>query len=225
MKGQGKGVLEIYTDADTGYRCMIWMNPVYATLYGYIEVSVYHPHIAPYFKDNTIMDICDSPIDDYDVHGGVTFARRVVSPDSDYPLSSDGCLWVGFDCVHSGDDHWCNLKRKWWSELIDTSHLPFPLTYKDLPFVRGEINKLAKQLRSAESKHLPPTIPMTRNQRLAQNLETQMQRFDNHQPDADMWDGAITLIGKMATQIDKLNRRVEKLEHKLRTQSVHDNTG
>jgi hypothetical protein len=78
-------------------------------------------------------------------HGGLTY-KKAESPDSLtttmlMALSVSGyempVFWIGFDCGHRGD----LVPEHGWSEGI----------YRDLEFVRGEIQRMADQVRALEA--------------------------------------------------------------------------
>jgi hypothetical protein len=65
---------------------------------------------------------------DLDVHGGLTFA----GPHADRP----GLWWLGFDCAHAGD-HAPGMLLDYAGEVE---------VYRDLPYVRAELARLAEQI-------------------------------------------------------------------------------
>lgn len=148
-----KGVLEVYHDRFSGYRCMIKINPKKAVLCGYVEVPGTHPDIATVANEGFI----DSPFvdyDTYDVYGGITFCKGLYEKNSGgYPRNAEGHFWVGFDCGHAGDDQWDYTDKKWMSEEMPDDP-GYEISYKDLSFVRYEIKKLARILHRRMEAHI-----------------------------------------------------------------------
>jgi hypothetical protein len=70
-----------------------------------------------------------------DVHGGLTYSGAGIAE-----YGEDSALWYfGFDCAHSGD----------LSPAMDGLYPQFRIcgeTYRDIGYVRGEVESLAKQL-------------------------------------------------------------------------------
>ena len=80
----------------------------------------------------------------FDVHGGLTYSGG----SSDYPASSDGLWWFGFDCGHAGDapsdEYSAEQRRRYPDE-------PFMWTrgdgiHRTLDYCVGECESLAQQL-------------------------------------------------------------------------------
>lgn len=78
----------------------------------------------------------------FDVHGGITFSQL-----GDGGTFKEGFWWVGFDCAHLGD-------ISPGSMLF--SHSPSD-TYKNIAFVKGQVEKLANQV--IESMIIKSKIP------------------------------------------------------------------
>lgn len=76
-----------------------------------------------------------------DVHGGITFARPA------YWTEPRG-WWLGFDCSHSGDASPYDQYRSTF--LRDKG------TYRDLDYVKAEIESLARQIANFNLKELTP---------------------------------------------------------------------
>jgi hypothetical protein len=104
-----------------GYPCVIMRGPLGA-LNGYVAVPSGHPDFG---KDYDDVDI--------NVHGGLTYAE-----DSAPMAAADAGWWFGFDCAHAGDIvPGMNMYR--------TQRGDFGETYKDLAYVRAEIESLVAQ--------------------------------------------------------------------------------
>jgi hypothetical protein len=115
-----------------GYPCMVWRHDRYGQLNGYVAVPAGHPaHGLDYGAD---------ALDELEVHGGLTFAGGGIKG-----------WWVfGFDCGHGGRDVQPGMEAMLTGLGIRT---PFLLgvsslrpSYKPLPFVRDEVESLARQL-------------------------------------------------------------------------------
>lgn len=106
-----------------GLRCSAIRHPSLGHWCGYVAVPAGHPlHGKDY-------DAAHRECDTIDVHGGLTYARDHV------PFApSDGAWWFGFDCAHVGD-------------IVPAIKLRFDDdVYRDLAFVEGECESLAKHL-------------------------------------------------------------------------------
>ena len=128
----------LWTDPETGYLCEINRMVAYyesAAQRGYLCGYVYMPKNHPYNKlDLKNCWFLDDGI--LEVHGGVTFQGS---------KQEDGPEMIGFDCGHCFD---ISYLTKADIEVIykhdDNA------TYKDIPFVMAECEKLAKQLKDLE---------------------------------------------------------------------------
>ena len=118
--------VEVTIDADNldwdyrGYSCRIRKVAEMGHLCGYVQVPKGHPLYE--------MGYGDEPIDNLDVHGGITYSRM-----------EDDRWWIGFDCAHAGD--------------IVPAHPMLAIegaTYKDQEYVRAEISRLVQQLKELE---------------------------------------------------------------------------
>jgi hypothetical protein len=82
-----------------------------------------------------------NPIVHLSVHGGITYAERCAGHICHVPAPGepDNVWWLGFDCAHSGDrvprmDH-----ARGWEQ------------YRDVRYVRSEVESLASQLKALEA--------------------------------------------------------------------------
>jgi hypothetical protein len=129
-----------------GYPCQIWRNPRQGYLCGYVGVPLDHPWAS-----------LDFDINEPQVHGGVTYfepadatvALRAGAEDPFHCVDAEAVLrstkparwWIGFDCGHAGD-------------LIPAVSALFrhPVVYRDVAFVRREVESLAHQAHLAEAR-------------------------------------------------------------------------
>lgn len=101
----------------------------HGALCGYAAVESDHPW---YGKDWEVPDV--------DVHGGLTYADRC-REDSPIchipePGETDDVWWFGFDCAHAFD-------------LSPAHRFDIEEVYRDINYVRAEVESLAKQLVAA----------------------------------------------------------------------------
>lgn len=111
----------------SGYPAEIKRTPALGTLCGYVAVAPGHPAYGLHYYD-ALLDI--------DVHGGLT-----------YSMFEEDALWhLGFDCAHHSD------YMPLFNIFPINSPYPCPYgnTYRDMAFVRGEVERLASQLRAME---------------------------------------------------------------------------
>lgn len=85
---------------------------------------------------------------DASVHGGLTYAGACAGRICHVPEpgESDDVFWLGFDCAHGGDVMPAIVK------LVSSGFHedgPFPVRYRDLAYVRREVESLAEQARAA----------------------------------------------------------------------------
>lgn len=86
---------------------------------------------------------------DVDVHGGLTYANKCSGDICHVPAPGEPAdvWWLGFDCSHSNDlspsmsAHW----RKHHPELSTDAYD----VYRDLAYVKAEVEKLAEQAEAA----------------------------------------------------------------------------
>lgn len=111
---------------------------------GYVAVAPGHPLHAKGYED----------AEDISVHGGLTFSGGCTGPICHVPAPGepDEVHWFGFDCSHHGDwspTHsyalWLSVGKPDWATLPD-GNIWGHGTYRDLAFVRGQVERLAEQL-------------------------------------------------------------------------------
>ena len=131
-----------WMDEATGLDCMALRNRLGAWC-GYVGLGPEHPlHGLDYDEVSGV-----------GVHGGLTFADRC-DETGVVPMSQRIChvpepgrpgdvWWLGFDCAHAWDV--APGLRAWTERLVD--HPPWPdWSYRDLAYVRSEVESLARQL-------------------------------------------------------------------------------
>jgi len=154
-----------WVDWATGLDCLIVRsNPHIGSLCGYVGLPPNHPLHGSDYKD----------MDFVDVYGGLTFADSCLEgfPEGEgvchvpEPGRPKDVWWLGFDCGHFMDlspafeirDREMRQKHG-WPDTIEM--LPSELggyatglekTYKPVPYVRAEVEHLAKQV---ATKQLP----------------------------------------------------------------------
>lgn len=135
-----------WQDEATGLPCLIVRGPSGA-LCGYVGVPVGHPwHGADYDSCGRYSPKPEGYEPDWypDVHGGLTYASGCNHPDDQARgichVPGDGepddTWWLGFDCAHAGDH--CPKYSAYSTRWPDDA-------YRDIDYVRGECQKLAKQ--------------------------------------------------------------------------------
>lgn len=111
-----------------GYRC------------GYVSIP----------KDSVLYnkDYLDEPLCDFEVHGGLTYARECWY----FPIESNS-YWIGFDCIHAGDG--IDLERAYEYGLISLEQKQINMKYANLfkfeqvrnsDYVQNECKKLIDQI-------------------------------------------------------------------------------
>ncbi len=92
---------------------------------GYVGVVPGHPAYDKHYNDVEV-----------EVHGGLTYGNRCQGHICHVPLpgETDAVYWLGFDTAHSGDAV-PSYDRHWEGD-----------SYKDIAYVRREVNQLAEQL-------------------------------------------------------------------------------
>jgi hypothetical protein len=120
-----------WTDHATGYRCMITRVDFTGALCGYVRVPKGHPFYRRKYSGRIERLV--------QVHGGVTFSGRPTR-------WTGGKLrghWFGFDCAHAWD----------FMPYMGLPYMGFlpgvarDSTYRDLSFVRPQVEAMAKQLK------------------------------------------------------------------------------
>jgi hypothetical protein len=128
-----------WTDKTTGLPCMIVRGPL-GGLCGYVGVNPDHQYHG---KDYGDVDV--------DVHGGLTFANKCHEGGTICHTPKEGeeknVWWFGFDCGHSDD------KIPGFVKLSETvgirSFAGFNgETYKNLAYVKRQVERLASQLKA-----------------------------------------------------------------------------
>lgn len=123
-----------------GFPCLIIRHMMLGHLCGYVGVPKGHPWYG--------VDYMDLSYDhDIDVHGGLTFGSygdsEEVSENHYYKPShykGNHLYWIGFDCNHYGD----LAPYMYELELLIGN-------YRDIDYVRREVQKLALQAKEALS--------------------------------------------------------------------------
>lgn len=119
-----------WTDTDTGLKCLIRRVHGLGHLCGYVRIMRDHPL---YRKDVQRLNL--------DVHGGVTFGRRMA-----HDRFMKRGFWVGFDCAHLNDLIPTYQTPK-MQKILGVSNMFSGSTYKDMQFVYLETTNLAQQLK------------------------------------------------------------------------------
>lgn len=139
-----------WVDENTDLDCMIHRNRGGA-LCGYVGVSEGHPWFGKDYDNVRVPNQDDDEFGDWvDVHGGLTYADFCAPETNDeghglchVPQEGrpDRIWWLGFDCAHAGDI----------SPAYDFKFgRPFAGdSYRDMAYVVTEVQRLAKQARTA----------------------------------------------------------------------------
>jgi hypothetical protein len=135
-----------WVDEATGLDCLIVRNH-FGALCGYVGVPPSHPD---YGRDCDDVDVW--------VHGGLTYAASC-QEDADEATSichvvepgrPDNIWWFGFDCGHAFDvmpGMDAAYKRFGVPSIRETLAIPgMKDSYRDVPYVRAECARLARQL-------------------------------------------------------------------------------
>ena len=121
-----------WADNRTGYSCRVWRSPNFGSLCGYVDVPKGHPAYGKHY-DNV-------PVE---VHGGLTFAEGV----------DNTAAWrFGFDCGHYMDLCPGALAEMEKAGLDTAASILREGTYRDLKYVRTEVEHMAQQLKAMEEK-------------------------------------------------------------------------
>lgn len=132
----------IYTEQETGYLCIIARCDL-GHLCGYIAVPEGHPYFGKSFFE----------MRDIKVHGNVTLCAEINSSHPNAALFQG--LWIiGFDCGHAwdispaGDAVMGELNF-----MFDiAAPMGIPKQYRNISYVKSEIEFLAKQLKALETQ-------------------------------------------------------------------------
>lgn len=106
-----------------GVNCLI-LRDKYLWLGGYVGLEPGHPHYGKHFRDVEVNG----------VHQGLNFSGR-----GDGLRRQEGLWWLGFYCDRPGDGVPGRLDVLRGGEA-----------YRDIDYVRGEVEKLAEQMRDAK---------------------------------------------------------------------------
>lgn len=132
---------------ETGLPGMIVRNSMGA-LCGYVGVTKDHPWYGRAYNDG---DYPDSPEGRLSAHGGITYSDKCQGHICHVPEPGepDDVWWFGFDCNHCDDYAPVNAKYRKMAGSGRTPELyrqrPSEV-YRDLAYVRGEVEDLARQL-------------------------------------------------------------------------------
>lgn len=115
-----------------GFPCIIHRVPSHGALCGYAGLKPGHKYHG---KDYDSIEV--------EVHGGLTYSDKCQGEICHKAKSGEpeDIWWIGFDCMHSGDylPGFAKYRKlmTWGDE---------PLVYRDIPFVRKQIEQLVDQL-------------------------------------------------------------------------------
>jgi hypothetical protein len=115
-----------------GFTCLI-LRTQRGNLCGYVGVPPTHPRHGKTYDETW-----------YDVHGGLTYSEACSPPICHVPAPGepDDLWWFGFDCAHCDD--FIPAFGKWAPGLADVSG------YRDIAYVREQVELLARQLADTE---------------------------------------------------------------------------
>lgn len=87
-----------------------------------------------------------NPVFDLEVHGGITYGNACAGHICHVPEPGepDDVWWLGFDCAHSGD--YSPRDATYRSKYGETFARSDWETYRDITYVRGQVEGLAAQL-------------------------------------------------------------------------------
>ncbi len=126
-----------------GFPALIVRQMKSGHLCGYVGVPPGHPWHGKGWSDGL----------DIDVHGGITYARKCEGDVCHIPKPGEpeDIWWLGFDCAHANDFR--PADEAYMASLGIDAHA-FGLgeyeTYKDIAYVRSEIESLALQAKGAK---------------------------------------------------------------------------
>jgi hypothetical protein len=128
------------------FPCLIHRGSATGALCGYVAVPAGHPWHG---QDFGAFDV--------DVHGGLTYAQRCQDGGPichvPKPGEADDVWWVGFDCNHLYDIAPGYLRA---NEAAGVG-TEFFARYRDIRYVRHEVEELALQAQQAADAHRPPS--------------------------------------------------------------------
>lgn len=119
-----------WVDDATGLQCLI-LRMSGGALCGYVGVKSHHPLFGKNYDDEEVYDLW--------CHGGLAFSESFAALWSKF----EGYWFFGFDCAHSGDfspGHAAVLRQ------IRAGGRHPGDSYRDLAFVKREVEGLARQL-------------------------------------------------------------------------------
>jgi hypothetical protein len=141
-----------------GLDCLIVRGPSGA-LCGYVGVPKSHPFYGKGYDE--VQNSYDSegnerqPLANIDVHGGLTFSDPCREAEDGYGIchpkegaANEDVHWFGFDCAHSVD--LCPAHERFYT----SSRFE---TYRDLKYVKAEVESLADQLLKYGESNEPRT--------------------------------------------------------------------
>lgn len=141
-----------YQEEETGYPCIIRRHASLGFLCGYVGVNKAHPLFGKFYDDAN--GYIDGP------HGGLTFSDKCQKSDSNHEIchivekEEDGNIWwFGFDCGHS-----CDFAPGMASDLIRIGAYRSHINeiYRNIEYVKSEIQSLAQQLKQLEKSNEKP---------------------------------------------------------------------
>lgn len=124
-----------------GRPCLMVRHPRSGHWCGYAAVDPGHPLHGQDYNDVPYEDADGNSIHP---HGGLTYASECSGHICHVPKPGqpDAVFWFGFDCAHSGDVSPGHLK---WEHENGFDHRAYE-TYKEVPYVKAETERLAEQL-------------------------------------------------------------------------------
>jgi hypothetical protein len=133
---------------EVGLDGMIVRNGMGA-LCGYVAVPNGHPLYGVGYSDG---DYPDSPEGRFDVHGGLTYSARCAGHICHVPEPGepDDVWWFGFDCNHSQD--FAPSETNYRSALRYADFAGYGGAYRDIAYVRAEVESLARQIAGVPMK-------------------------------------------------------------------------
>lgn len=134
-----------WSDEATSYHCLMRRNEIFGFWCGYVRIEATHP----YFGKSEDLDIF--------VHGGITYSSDYCPPDR-VKNSSEQEWWIGFDCGHGFDysPEWPVLRGRGLGSLLRFQYsFPEVYKYRDIKFVKREVENLARQLKNFQEGESP----------------------------------------------------------------------
>jgi len=131
-----------------GYPCLIVRAPLTGALCGYVGVPPGHPWYGKHYGE----------LEDVSIHGGLTYAETGCHGGICHvPQAgeSDEVHWLGFDCSHF-QDIMPQMEATRRLIMPDAPERPGGMlgfcTYKDLAYVKAEVERLREQAERAKSE-------------------------------------------------------------------------